>query len=64
MITKREIQDIERLIRSMSSAQYWSLVGWLSNGGEGDLYQARRKQHRHRPITTNTTTTRQRDDRL
>jgi hypothetical protein len=38
MITKHDIENIERAVRSMSQAQYDGLLCWLSNGAEGDLW--------------------------
>jgi hypothetical protein len=38
MTTKREIENIERIILGMSERQYWGLVGWLSSGGNGALW--------------------------
>jgi hypothetical protein len=41
MITKREAELIEQIVWSMTGNEYWNLVGWLSGGGEGPLWQPR-----------------------
>jgi hypothetical protein len=41
MITKREAELIEQIVRSMTGNEYWNLVGWLSGGGEGPLWRPR-----------------------
>ena len=48
MMTKRDIETLEQMIRSMTERQYWGLVGWLSNGMDGPLWQPRRR--RDRPV--------------
>jgi len=36
---RSDAEKLEEMIRSLSSNKYWGLVGWLSNGGEGDLWE-------------------------
>jgi hypothetical protein len=39
MMTKREAEFIEQIVRSMTTErEYWGLVGWLGNGTEGSLW--------------------------
>jgi hypothetical protein len=47
MITKRESETMEQIILSMTENEYWGLVGWLSSGGEGPLWDCVR---RRRPL--------------
>ena len=39
MITKRDAEIVEQIVCSMSERECWGLVGWLSGGGEGPLWE-------------------------
>ena len=36
---KRDCEELERLVLAMSQREYEGLVGWLSNGCEGSLWE-------------------------
>jgi|HubBroStandDraft_3_1064219.scaffolds.fasta_scaffold589868_2 hypothetical protein len=46
MITKRDAEILEQIVRSMSERQSWGLVGWLSNAAEGPFWDCIRPKHR------------------
>jgi hypothetical protein len=46
MTTKRDAEIIEQIVRSMTENGYWGLVGWLSCGGEGPLWECLRPRRR------------------
>jgi hypothetical protein len=43
MTTKREADELEQAIRSLSEREYGRLIAWLSNGGEGPLWPVLRR---------------------
>jgi hypothetical protein len=38
MVTKRDIEVIERIVRGMSEAKHWGLVYWLGDGCHRSLW--------------------------
>jgi hypothetical protein len=44
MIKRAEAELIEKLVRSMTEREGWSLVGWLSSGCEGSLWECVRRR--------------------
>jgi hypothetical protein len=59
MTTKREAEIVEQIVCSMTKNEYWGLVGWLSSGGEGPLWECLRPRRRviARPTPSNTAAT-------
>jgi hypothetical protein len=49
MITKRDAEIVEQIVCSMSESEYWGLVGWLSGGGEGPLWECMPRMVARRP---------------
>lgn len=50
MMTKREAEIIEQIVRSMTEREYWGLVGWLSNATEGPLWELVRRPRPARDV--------------
>jgi hypothetical protein len=44
MITKRDAEILEKIVRSMSERQSWGLVGWLSHGADGPFWDCIRRR--------------------
>jgi hypothetical protein len=36
---RSDAERLEEMVRSLSKRNYWNFIGWLSNGGEGDLWE-------------------------
>ena len=48
MITKHDVENIERAVRAMSQNQYDGLLCWLANACEGDLWDCAKPSYLRR----------------
>jgi hypothetical protein len=48
MITKRDAELVEKIVRSLGEDRYWRLVKWLTHGCDGPLWDHMQPRRRRR----------------